>query len=62
LPRPLRAARNVHRLFAGLRGWFRAFRGNPGTVYLIKSSINQELLTGILSPDIPRAGKEICSF
>ncbi len=26
LPRPLRAARNVHRLFAGLRGWLRVFR------------------------------------
>lgn len=26
LPRPLRAARNFHRLFAGLRGWLRVFR------------------------------------
>jgi len=26
LPRPLRAARNVHRLCAGLRGWLRVFR------------------------------------
>ena len=63
LPRPLRGARNCHRLFAGLRGWLRVFRvtghrfaGNIsvgfGRVYLEKPAMLSSFRQ--FDPPLPR--------